>query len=212
MEEGMKAFCKLLELHTPDKKTDLFQDASEEGRKVQIIISGIKLPRDAEAQVLKIRLPHHHTPESRGVCLIVKDMEKGIRPDHEATVLHYESLLAEKGVKGITKVMALRELKVEYKTFESKRALCHLYDHFLADARIIRLLPQFLGKAFYKRKKFPVQVSLTHPSLASEMDRALHTVCLPLRNAGSASVLTLGLSVTPAHQLIENLRAAVRVL
>merc|ERR1719187_2754656 len=201
MEEGMKAFCKLLELHTPDKKTDLFQDASEEGRKVQIIISGIKLPRDAEAQVLKIRLPHHHTPESRGVC-----------PDHEATVLHYESLLAEKGVKGITKVMALRELKVEYKTFESKRALCHLYDHFLADARIIRLLPQFLGKAFYKRKKFPVQVSLTHPSLASELDRALHTVCLPLRNAGSASVLTLGLSVTPAHQLIENLRAAVRVL
>ena len=33
--------------------------------------------------------------------MIVKDFEKGIRPDHEPTVAHYEALLAEKGVKGV---------------------------------------------------------------------------------------------------------------
>ena len=38
------------------------------------------------AQVLKFKLPHHHTPDSRDVCLIVKDIEKGIKPDHDETV------------------------------------------------------------------------------------------------------------------------------
>jgi len=159
---------------------------------------------------LKFKLPHHHTPDSRDVCLIVKDIEKGIKPDHDETVRHYEALLAEKGVTGVTKVMALRELKVEYKTFESKTALCHLYDHFLADARIIRLLPQFLGKAFYKRKKFPMQVDLTSSSLSSELSRALHTVCLPLKHAGSSATVTIGLSTAPVEEVTANLTTVVR--
>jgi len=106
--------------------------------------------------------------------------------------------------------MALRELKVEYKTFESKTALCHLYDHFLADARIIRLLPQFLGKAFYKRKKFPMQVDLTSSSLSSELSRALHTVSLPLKHAGSSATVTIGLSTSPGEELSANLSTVVR--
>lgn len=212
MDEAVKAFKKLLEINSTEKKADLFSDASGEGTKVQLHIAGIKLPRVSEAQILKLRLPHPHTPESRDVCLIVKDMEKGIRPDHENTVRHYENLLAEKGVQGITKVMALRELKVEYKTFESKTALCHLYDHFLADDRIIRFLPQFLGKAFYKRKKYPLQVSLTVPNLAKEISRALHTVTLPLKHAGPSSTVTLGLSTTSDLHLKENLTSVVRAL
>jgi len=212
MEVAVKAFKKLLEINSTEKKADLFSEGSGEGSKMQLQIAGIKLPRVSEAQILKFRLPHSHTPDTKDVCLIVKDMEKGIRPDHENTVRHYENLLAEKGVKGITKVMALRELKVEYKTFESKRALCHLYDHFLADDRIIRFLPQFLGKAFYKRKKFPIQVSLTTSNLAKEISRALHTVTLPLKNAGSSSAVTFGLSSMSDTHLKENLVSLVRSL
>jgi len=212
MEVAVKAFKKLLEINSAEKKADLFSEGSGEGNKMQLQIAGIKLPRVSEAQILKFRLPHSHTPDTRDVCLIVKDMEKGIRPDHENTVRHYENLLAEKGVKGITKVMALRELKVEYKTFESKTALCHLYDQFLADDRIIRFLPQFLGKAFYKRKKFPVQVSLTTSNLAKEISRALHTVTLPLKNAGSSSAVTFGLSSMADVHLKENLVSLVRAL
>ena len=55
--------------------------------------------------------------------------------------------------------MPLRELKVEYKAFEMKTALCHKFDVFLADETIFRLLPTFLGKAFYKRKIFPRSVT-----------------------------------------------------
>ena len=163
-------------------------------------------------KVLKLLLPHPTTPATRDVCLIVKDFEKGIRPDHEPTVAHYEALLAEKGVKGVTKVMSLRELKVEYKTFESKTALSHLYDHFLVDARIIRLVPKFLGKPFYKRKKFPVQVKLDSKDLVKEVEKALSTSCLALTHTGTSSCLTVGLTSMPEDHLCANLVSAVRLL
>jgi hypothetical protein len=55
--------------------------------------------------------------------------------------------------------MPLRELKVEYKAWETKTALVHKFDAFLADKCIVRLLSGFLGKPFYKRKKFPLPVT-----------------------------------------------------
>jgi len=213
MKEALVAFKKLVELRdSEDKKQDLLGSACGEGRKVQVSVSAIKLPRVSDAQVLKLLLPHPTTPATRDVCLIVKDFEKGIRPDHEPTVAHYEALLAEKGVKGVTKVMSLRELKVEYKTFESKTALSHLYDHFLVDARIIRLVPKFLGKPFYKRKKFPVQVKLDSKDLVKEVEKALSTSCLALTHTGTSSCVTVGLTSMPEDQLCANLVAAVRLL
>ena len=87
------------------------------------------------------------------VCLLVKDLQKGIKPDHEKTLEHFKALLEEKGVQCVSQIIALRELKVEYKTFETKTALCHKFDKFLCDDRIVRLVPKFLGKPFYRRKK-----------------------------------------------------------
>jgi len=213
MKEALVAFKKLVEMRdSEEKKQDLLGSACGEGRKVQVSVAAIKLPRVSDAQVLKLLLPHPITPATRDVCLIVKDFEKGIRPDHEPTVAHYEALLAEKGVKGVTKVMSLRELKVEYKTFESKTALSHLYDHFLVDARIIRLVPKFLGKPFYKRKKFPVQVKLDSKDLVKEVEKALNTSCLALTHTGTSSCVTVGLTSMPEDQLCSNLVAAVRLL
>ncbi len=48
----------------------------------------------------------------------------------------------------------MKAIKLEYQPFEAKRNLSNMYDVFLADARIIRLLPGLLGKAFYGRKKY----------------------------------------------------------
>merc|ERR1712156_130950 len=101
---------------------------------------------------------------------------------------------------------------VEYKTFESKTALCHLYDHFLVDARIIRPVPKFLGKPFYKRKKFPVQVKLDAKDLSKEVERALKVSCLALAHTGTSSCVTIGLTSMPEGQLCSNLVAAVRLL
>jgi ribosome biogenesis protein UTP30 len=59
-------------------------------------------------------------------------------------------------------VVAVSKLKTKYKSFESRRQLVAEYDIFLADERIISLLPKLLGKTFYKvTAKRPVPVSLT---------------------------------------------------
>merc|ERR1740122_842695 len=208
VEEGIATVSKLLE-NGQDGKKNLFES---EGEKITLQISGIKLPRINDSQIIKIRLPHTPMPPSRDVCLIVKDLEKGIKPDHEATVEHFQSLLADKGINQITQVISLRELKVEYKQYEAKTQLCHRFDLFLADARIIRLLPQFLGKPFYKRKKLPIQVDLNCKDLKGEMERALNTVTLPLKHTGSCSSVSVGYSSLSKGQLLENTLAVLKTV
>jgi len=210
VEEAVKAFTKLLDLNSAKAaEKSLF---SSEGAKISLQISGIKLPRDVENQVVKIRLPHSPLPGSKDVCLFVKDLEKGLKVDHEATVQHFNNLLADKGVTGITKVISLRELKVEYKQYEAKTQLCHMFDQFLADDRIIRLLPPFLGKPFYKRKKLPMQVNLSAKDLPAEFAKCLNTTQLPLKNMGSCSTVVVGISTLTSEQLIENTKAVVEKL
>ena len=51
MKEALIAFKKLVDLRDSEKKQDLLGSASGEGRKVQISIAAIKLPRVSEAQV-----------------------------------------------------------------------------------------------------------------------------------------------------------------
>ena len=53
----------------------------------------------------------------------------------------------------LLKVVPLKQLKLEFKEFESKRNLLTMYDVFLADASIIRLLPPQLGKHFYAKRR-----------------------------------------------------------
>lgn len=50
-------------------------------------------------------------------------------------------------------IVPLKSLKLEYKPHEAKRNLSNMYDIYLADERIVRLLPPILGKNFYGRKK-----------------------------------------------------------
>ena len=47
----------------------------------------------------------------------------------------------------------MKKIKIECNDFEAKRHLSNLYDVFLCDSRIMRLLPAKLGKHFIGRKK-----------------------------------------------------------
>ena len=64
---------------------------------------------------------------------MLQDLDgKGIRPDHENTVQTFKDMLKEQGLgEVISEVISLRQLKVEYKQFEAKTALCHRFDKFL---------------------------------------------------------------------------------
>ena len=102
--------------------------------------------------------------------------------------LHFQQdLMEEKGVSNdlVSEVISLRQLKVEYKQYESKLSLVKRYDIFLADTRIMRLIPKFLGKPFYARKKFPVPINLRADNLKQARDydllRVNHTLSKFLR-------------------------------
>jgi hypothetical protein len=67
-------------------------------------------------------------------------------------------------------------LKLEHKPYEAKRTLANRFDIFLADARIIRLLPPYLGKAFYGKKRCVVFTVAKY--LSSEDDHVFFGFCV----------------------------------
>lgn len=61
-------------------------------------------------------------------------------------------------------VIAISKLRTEHKQFEDKRELLSNFDLFLADDRIIPLLPPLLGIKFFKKKKYRIS---SRPSVRS---------------------------------------------
>ena len=61
-KEALMAFKKLVELRDSEevKKKDLLGSACGEGRKVQVSVAAIKLPRVADAQVHEINMKYLH--------------------------------------------------------------------------------------------------------------------------------------------------------
>ncbi|KAL9615453.1 MAG: hypothetical protein Q9167_000131 [Letrouitia subvulpina] len=103
----------------------------------------------------KILLPHsvNHS-QTTSVCLITCDPQRTFKD----AIAHpsFPPALSSK----IQKVIGLSKLKARYRNFESRRQLLGEHDVFLADARVITLLPKALGKIFYKGPKKPVPVNL----------------------------------------------------
>merc|ERR1712029_665818 len=91
-------------------------------------------------------------------------------------------------------------------------SLVKRYDVFLADTRIVRFLPKFLGKPFYARKKFPVPINLRSDKLKEEINRGIHTVNLPLSHHGTTSRVVFGNSKMSESDITENLAALLEVV
>jgi len=202
----------LKKLHSEKERAQEQGKLFDDGERVLLQITGIKLPKDDRKQFLRIALPNCCVAEPRDVCLFVKDLEKGLKIDHESTLNHFNELLAAKGIDNITQVISLRELKTEYKQYEAKNSLCQKFDIFLVDERILRLVPMFLGKPFYKKKRIPVPVNLKAMDLKKEFATAINTVTLPLSHHGTCSMLQLGNTNMESLNLVDNLIRVNEVL
>ena len=77
------------------------------------------------------------------VCLITKDPQR-----------EYKDRIANDGIKFISRVVDIRHLKGKWKPFEARRLLLKENGLFLADERVIPLLPKLLGKVFFEAKKY----------------------------------------------------------
>ncbi|ELT88915.1 hypothetical protein CAPTEDRAFT_149919 [Capitella teleta] len=171
---------------------------------LQIVLK--KIPSQKHVN-FKINLPNSHHSDLSEVCLFVKDVDKASR-DHEASSRHYKEVLLKNNIHNISQIVPLKELKLEYQPFEAKRNLSNLSDVFLADARIIRLLPKLLGKNFYGRNRIPLQIDLESKDLAKEVKTALHLSVCSI-NRGSTCTIPVGHTALKEDQLTENVMACI---
>lgn len=81
-------------------------------------------------------------PRTTPICLITKDPQR-----------EYKDLLEEKGIKFISRVVGISKLKGKFKPYEARRMLLKENGMFLADDRIIPILPKLLGSKWFQAKK-----------------------------------------------------------
>lgn len=147
-------------------------------------------------------LPHPlRNPQATTICLIVKDPQRTYKDLIAAT----PSLSAV-----IKRVIGVSKLRAKFKSFESRRLLADSYDLFLADDRVICMLPATLGKTFYSRStKVPIPLSVSpEERLQSEVDNCLKATYFRL-NAAASSSLRVGLSTFTPEMVRENISAVV---
>ncbi|KAL9000392.1 MAG: hypothetical protein Q9169_000909 [Polycauliona sp. 2 TL-2023] len=177
----------------------------------------------------KIALPHSlNQSPSTTICLITCDPQRQVKD----TIAHpsFPTALSSR----ITKVIGLSKLKARYQSFESRRQLLNDHDVFLADDRVITMLPKVLGKVFYQSHKKPVPVSLEPykqtnaagkrvvpkaadeksktlaPPLqvAKEVEKTINCALVHLSPANNTAV-RVGYSSFTAQQIAENVEAVV---
>ena len=77
------------------------------------------------------------------VCLVTKDPQR-----------EYKDLLESHGIRFISRVIGVEKLKGKFKPYEARRMLLKENDLFLADERVVPLLPGLLGRKFFEAKKY----------------------------------------------------------
>ena len=176
----------------------------------------------------KIPIPHSLNKSAGStICLFTPDPQRTFKD-----VIRHPSFPTGLSSR-ITRVIGLSKLKARYKSFESRRQLLCEHDLFLADDRIVTILPRILGKVFFESTKRPVPIdlqprkpkdasgktiksakskeskSVLSPSQAAhEIERALSCARVHLSPSTTTSV-RVGLSNFTAEQLLDNIEAVV---
>ncbi|KAI6030828.1 ribosomal protein L1p/L10e family-domain-containing protein [Pisolithus orientalis] len=151
-------------------------------------------------KVKPIRIPLKYTlvdPRTSAVCLITKDPQR-----------EYKDLLQQHDIKFISRVVGIEKLKGKFKAFEARRLLLKENALFLADDRVIPLLPRLLGSKWFDAKKQPIPVNLKRKDLKTELERAVESSYMH-QNRGTCTSVKVGvLSQTP-KQVLANIQAAL---
>jgi ribosome biogenesis protein UTP30 len=142
------------------------------------------------------------------ICLFVKDLDsKNDYKDHDVdkAARYYKDMLKEeKNVVGLDEIIALSQLKREYKTFESRRKLCTAYDLFLVDDRITKLVSGCIGKQFRASKKMPFSIRISRGNINASIEKCLSTARFSFKNLSSRCAIKFGSIHQPLKHLLEN--------
>lgn len=173
---------------------------------VWLLVGVNKMAAKASAKPVRLVIPHPWRTageDASRVCVITKDPQRT-----------FKDLISPLKIAPITKVLGVSKLRQKFKPFEAKRQLCNSFDLFLADARILPLLPKLIGKTFFLKKKHPVPVDLssTKPdTLARELREAVESTYLHL-NGGPSTAVRVGTSGMDKDLIAQNVEAVVKHL
>ena len=199
VDRAVRALLSHVQRERGTAKTSLL-DGLDAEPPVHVLLSTKAMPKAiGKAKASKpvpLGLPHPYMSlETAEICLITKDPQR-----------EYKDKLAALGLRA--KVIGVSKLKKKHKEYEAKRALLRAYEVFLADARVLPMLPPLLGKGFFVKRKLPVAVDLTKKDLRGELEKG---VCSALyrHGAGTSNSMQVGTCVQTPAQLVENVVAAV---
>jgi ribosome biogenesis protein UTP30 len=82
--------------------------------------------------------------KGKGACLIVGDKK----------FAKVSELLEANPVDGISRVMSLKEIRLDYQQFKDRRELVSQFDLFLVDYAVREVAAKSMGKIFFSRKKY----------------------------------------------------------
>ncbi|KAF5176745.1 Ribosomal l1 domain-containing protein [Thalictrum thalictroides] len=197
---AVDALLKWVKSKSKQQKSQLF----EQDDYVYLTLTVKKIPPKGRVNPYKILLPNslHPFDSSEEFCLIIDDRSKS----------SLTSEAAKKKIEAenipISKVLKLSKLKSDYRPFEAKRKLRCSYDMFFADKRIIPLLPRHLGKEFFKKKKIPVPVDLSHKNWKEQIQQVCSSALLYL-STGTCSVIKVGRISQGRDEIVANVAAAI---
>lgn len=118
---------------------------------IQLSFTLTKLPMQASPKPIQVELPKAiFGPDyNTRACLFVRDPETDIK-----------SQLENSDVPCLAQVVGYDRLNREFRQFKDKRALLNDFDLFFSDIRIYQMLPEKLGKQFYRKKLYPCPIKL----------------------------------------------------
>ncbi|XP_021811707.1 ribosomal L1 domain-containing protein 1-like [Prunus avium] len=177
-------------------------DLLESDEFAYLVLTLKKIPPKARINAYKVPLPNPLHSQLSELCLIYDDGPKSnLTKDFITKKIKAENI-------PISKILKLSKLKTDYVPFEAKRKLLYSYDMFLADRRIVPLLPKYLGKQFFKKKKIPVPVDLEHKNWKEQVDKACGSALLFL-STGTCSVVRVAKVSMSVDEIVENVLAAI---
>ncbi|GET02017.1 ribosomal protein L1 [Rhizophagus clarus] len=168
---------------------------------IWLTVTTFKFSDKPKLKPVSIPLKHPLYGPSTDICLITKDPQRT-----------YKEWVTAHKVKCIQKVIGVSKLRKKYIPYEAKRKLCDSYDLFLADERVLPLLPKMLGKYFFGKKKQPIPVNISkETNFKKEILKACHCTFMHY-SSGVCLSIKIGTTGMTSGQLLENLEMAIPVI
>jgi ribosome biogenesis protein UTP30 len=162
---------------------------------VSLAICTKTIPQKARHKPYLIPIPHTLFKEGTiDICAFVAD---------DTDPAHIQALK-----QTVSTVIPLAKLRANYKQHESKRTLCGQYDLFVADKRILTMLPGLLGKVFFRTKKLPVPINIIPEKSIKGIENATNSAHLFVPH-GVLSNLRIGRVNFEVDHIVDNIMVAL---